>query len=146
MDCEDIPLFRHLPLLLGVLKGALLLAGLLLFPLMVLVRACGFLLAERGAARWFYGWQTIAWACAADAYCLPVLAMILNLSGYPAIAEGRGWPCLLGLISDRQGADLMVGEILLQAGLSCMTFVLSWCAGSELDDGQFVPRPYLLRK
>lgn len=146
MDLDDIPLLRHLSLFVDVLKAAMMLAGLFLFPLMVLVKAYDFLRARPGPARWYFGLQTLAWACAADAYCLPMLAMLGNMFAHPAIGDGQAWLHLLSLFSDAAGFDLVFGEILLQAGLSATAFILSWCIGKEASNGRFVPHPYLRSK
>lgn len=126
MDLDDIPLPRHLALLASLLKAALLLLGLFLFPLMVLVRLCDLVLAPSRRARLHCGLQVLAWACAADAYCLLVIGMLANLCGYPGIADGRSWPHLLALLCSERGSGLVVGEVLLQAGLSLVLFALSW--------------------
>jgi len=146
MDFKHIPLLRHFSFFASVLKATTMLAGLFLFPLMVLWRACALLQARPGPERWYFALQTLAWGCAADAYCLPMLAMLANLCGYPAIVDGRGWLYLFSLLSDTTGVDLLMGEIVLQAGLSAVAFILSWCIGTESANDHFFPRSYLRKK
>lgn len=143
MDLDDIPVLRHLGLFVNVFKAVAMLVCLFLFPLMALVKMLDMLQARSPAARWYFALQTTGWACAALGYSLLMLAALGNCFGYPAISEGRCWPFLLALFNDASGTDLVLGEILLQSALSVVAFCLSWLVGEQLDNGVFIPRPWL---
>lgn len=143
MNLDDIPLLRHLSLLGWVVKAGLLLAGLFLFPLLVLVKAGDAMQARSSLARAYFVLQMMGWLCAADAYCLPLLALFGNLLGDPAFGNGEMWVHLMSLFSKRRGIDLVLAEIVLQAGLSLLFFVLAWCLGTDDEHGLFIPRAFL---
>jgi hypothetical protein len=130
VDRDDTGLLRHLGLLLRLVKACALLAGLFLFPLIVIDKICAVFQARGTLARGHALVLALAWASAADVYCLMVLSMLANLSAVVAPSGALPWLYVSALFDDASGIDMVINETALMTACAVALSILACCLGA----------------
>jgi hypothetical protein len=143
MDLDDIPLLRHLKWLWTAAQFLMILAGLFIFPLLIIQNYQHSKEAEYVNERRFYQCRMWAFAFLFNPYLMIMLSVFHNMLGHPGINPCEGeWLFISWIFSSDHGQPLFYDELGLMLGLAAAGLAASWYIGESTDSGTFIPRYY----